>query len=142
MSVSGTFNAAVADVPARRGRKHRAPPFSLRLSEADRARLAVEAAGAPLGAYIKAKVLGNAVKVRVRRSGLSVQDRQALGKALALLGQSRIASNLNQLALAANTGSLDLDPETAALLTGALDDVRALRRLLLSALGLKADASP
>ncbi len=117
--------------------RRRPPPFSLRLSADERARLAVEAAGAPLGSYIKAKVLGGTIPVRMRRSGLAVEDRQALGKALALLGQSRQASNLNQLAHLAHIGALPVSLEIEAELAAALADIREIRRLLVSALGLK-----
>lgn len=78
--------------------KKRAAPFSIRLSYSDRARLAVEAAGAPLGAYIKAKILGETMPARYRRSGISVQDRATLAQLVAMLGRSGLFSNLNQLA--------------------------------------------
>jgi hypothetical protein len=66
----------------------RPPPFSLRLSEAERARLECDANGLPLGGYIKTRLFGEeAGAIRVRRAGLPVQDRAALGQALALLGQ-------------------------------------------------------
>jgi hypothetical protein len=117
--------------------KKRLPPFSIRLSLEERARLAVEAAGAPLGAYIKAKVLGTMPVERKRRKVLTIKDREALAQALALLGHSRLSSNLNQLAYAVNIGSLPVTPETEAELRAALADIRELRRLLLTALGFK-----
>ena len=116
----------------------RPAPFSLRLSEDERARLAGEAAGAPLGTYLKVKLLGD-TPVRTRRTGLAVEDRRALGQALGLLGRSRIANNLNQLAHAANVGALPVSPELEADLMATLADVREIRRLLLVALGLKLD---
>ncbi|MFT3809959.1 MAG: plasmid mobilization relaxosome protein MobC [Micropepsaceae bacterium] len=121
--------------PAPHGRAGR--PFSLRLSADERARLTREASGAPLGPYIRAKVLGDPPPVAARRSGLPVEDRKALAQVLALLGQSRIASNLNQLAHAAHIGALAIDPEIERDLTDAIAFVRELRRLLLAALGLK-----
>ncbi len=121
-------------------KKNRPAPFSIRLSEDERARLSLEAAGAPLGAYIKAKALG--VPLRSRRTGLAVEDRVALAKGLALLGRSRLANNLNQLAHAVNIGSLPVTPETEQELFGALSDVRELRRLFLTALGLKPEDTP
>jgi hypothetical protein len=146
MSLTGTFNPTTAHFPPPKpsgNRKAKRPaPFSLRLSAEERARLIAEAAGAPLGAYIKAKLLGSASPVRMRRTGLTVQDRQALAQALALLGQSRLSSNLNQLAHAANIGALPITPETESELTESIRDVRAIRRLLLFALGLKAEARP
>lgn len=94
----------------------------------------------PLGAYIKAKALGDK-PLRIRRTGLAVEDRRTLAKALALLGRSRLSSNLNQLAHAANIGSLPMTPETEAELLSALRDVREMRRLLMAALGLKPESS-
>ncbi|MCB1499014.1 MAG: hypothetical protein KDK07_04365 [Bauldia sp.] len=140
MSLSGTFNqtteiAAPPLTQARKPRK-RPSPFSIRLTEDERTRLVVEAAGAPLGAYIKAKVLG-APPLRMRRTGLAVEDRSALAQALALLGRSRLSSNLNQLAHAVNIGVLPVTPDTEAELLDALRDVRELRRLFMSALGIK-----
>lgn len=141
MSLSSAFNSQRlqedSESRAAKPRQKRAAPFSIRLSKDERARLAMEATGAPLGAYIKAKVLGDAAPLKVRRGGLAVQDREALAKGLALLGKSRLASNLNQLAWAVNIGSLPVTPETEAELFAAARDVRALRRLFLVALGLK-----
>lgn len=138
MSLTKTFQrAAAASAKPPAPRKKRLPPFSIRLSPEERARLAVEAAGAPLGAYIKAKVLGTPLPVRVRRTGLAVEDRTALAQALALLGRSRVANNLNQLAHLANVGALSMTPETEAELCGTLADVQHMRRLLMTALGLK-----
>lgn len=145
MSLKNVFqDVAPGPAPApspKKARKTRAAPFSLRLSDSERARLALEAAGAPLGAYIRAKVLGGTVPVRTRRSGLAVEDRRSLAEGLALLGRSRLASNLNQLAHAANIGALPLDPETLADLADAIDAVREVRRLLIAALGLKPEAA-
>jgi len=140
MSLSDAFNPTTlvhkTEKPAKQ-RSKKPAPFSLRLSKDERARLIAEAKGAPLGAYIKAKVLGKSLPLRLRRSGLAIEDRKALAQALALLGQSRLSSNLNQLAHAANIGTLPVDPDTMAELNAALADVRALRRLLMAALGLK-----
>jgi hypothetical protein len=120
----------------------RPPPFSLRLTDTERARLLDEAAGTPLGTYIKAKVLGGVPPVRMRRSGLPVADRQALARVLALLGRSRVPNNLNQLAHAANIGTLPLTPETVAELRECLRFVRDIRDLLLDALGLLPEDAP
>ena len=141
MSLTRPFNQQ-SDSTERteRGKRKRPSPFCIRLSENERARLASEARGIPLGAYIKAKALGDK-PLRMRRTGLAVEDRQALAKALALLGRSRLSSNLNQLAHAANIGSLPMTPETEAELVAALRDVREMRRLLMTALGLKPEPS-
>ena len=146
MSLSGAFAtlaAATPPVKPKRSKQDRPPsPFSLRLNAEERARLANEAAGAPLGTYIRSKLLGEPVPAGVRKSGVSIADRRALAQLIALLGRSRVFSNLNQLAHAANTGSLPVTPETEAALAHALADLHEIRALLLVSLGLKPEAQP
>lgn len=139
MELQAAFKS-VAQLPQTDVRRKRSAPFSLRLSPEERARLAIEAAGAPLSAYIKAKVLGSDASGPIRRSGRTVEDRQALAKALALLGKSHLSANLNQIARAVNMGTLPVTPETEQELYAALRDVRELRRLLIAGLGLKPEA--
>lgn len=111
------------------------PPFSLRLTYEERARLIAEASGRPLGAYIRECLLGDAAKPRQWYGNSPVKDYEALGRVLGALGQSRLAQNLNQLAKAVHTGSLPVTPETEADLQQACRDVAAMRAELLRALG-------
>jgi len=112
-------------------------PFSLRLTFEERAALEQEAGDEPLGAYIRKKLLGGKRKPRRRRSRTRkpLKDEKALGELLGKLGESRLASNVNQLAKAANSGSLPVTPDTEKALQNACDDVRAMRMLLMQALG-------
>ena len=139
MPITPEFNGSAS---AKSERRRRPAPFSIRLSEADRARLAMEAAGAPLGAYIKSKLLDGKAVERKRRKVLTIQDREALAQALALLGRSHLSSNINQIAQALNTGIWPVTPETEAELFGALQDVREMRRLFMTALGFKLEGQP
>lgn len=143
MSLGTSFNkpTAPAVVPLPKVRAKRPAPFSLRLSEAERNKLLAEAAGVPLGGYIKAKVLGTA-PLKSRRRGLAVEDRQALSHALALLGKSRLSQNLNQIAHAVNIGVLPMTPETEEDLRASLQAVQDMRTLLMRALGFAAEVSP
>lgn len=142
MPLSDDFSAVAAPPEnPKPGRKRRLPPFSLRLSEAERARLAADAAGAPLGAYVKLKLFDGMAVGRKRRKGIAVEDRQALAQALALLGRSRLSSNLSQLAQAASIGVLPVTPETETYLLETLEDVRDIRRLLLTGLGRESGGS-
>ena len=88
------------------------PPFSLRLTFEERAALEQAAAGMPLGAYIRSRLFDGDLPPRRTRGKFPVKDQQALGKVLGELGKSRFANNLNQLARAANTGSLPVTPDT------------------------------
>lgn len=117
-------------------RKPYDPPFCLRLSFEERARLEQLADGQPLGAYIRSRLLD----APPRRKSLSVNDKDALLRVLGQLGQSRLANNLNQLAKQANLGTLPITPDTEAALQQAADDVAAMRKLMIDALGL--DSGP
>jgi hypothetical protein len=117
-------------------------PFSLRLSPEERARLEREAAGLSLGAYIRSRLFGaDSPPPPKSRGKYPVKDHKALAQAIGLLGQSRIASNLNQLARAAHTGTLPVDGSMEVDLHEAVQAVADIRALLISALGLS-EAGP
>jgi hypothetical protein len=113
-----------------------AVPFSLRLTFEERAQIEKEAAGIPLGRYIRNKVLDGKARPRRTRGRFPVKDHEALGRGLGLLGGSRLASNLNQIARAVHTGSLPVTSETEAAIKIACRDVRQIRQDLLKALGI------
>lgn len=135
MSLGKKFTASAGAKTPKSPKRKRLPPLSVRLSEAERSRLREEAKGAPLSSYIKAKALGTP-PLRLRRSGLALADRQALGQVLALLGSSELLASLSQLSEAASIGALPLTPEIEADLFEAVEQVRDIRRLLIRALGM------
>lgn len=112
-------------------------PFSLRLTFEERAALEQSAGNRPLGAYIRSKLFDGTEAPRKRRSRTRKprKDEKALGELLGKLGESHLASNVNQLAKAANSGSLPVTPDTEKALHNACDDVRTMRILLMKALG-------
>lgn len=114
------------------------PPFSLRLTFAERAKLERDAAGMSQGAYIRSRLLDPETVAPRKRGKFPVKDHQALAQLLGLLGQSRLANNVNQLAKAANTGSLPVTPDTEAALLTAVAEVSHMRQLLIQALDLDA----
>jgi hypothetical protein len=117
-------------------------PLSIRFSDSEKALLAEKAGGLPLGTFIRAAVLGEGVKPRLTRQRHPVRNGEQLGSLLGLLGQSRMANNLNQLAKAANSGSLPVTVETEAELKQACAYVAEMRQLLLLALGIEASGDP
>lgn len=117
-------------------------PFSVRLTAEERARVEQKAGDMPLSTYLRSLALNEDAAYRRTRGKRPVKDHQALAKVLAALGASRIASNLNQLAKAANSGSLPITPETEAMLREACAATLAMRRALIQALGLHGDDSP
>ncbi|MEL6297324.1 MAG: hypothetical protein AAFQ45_02020 [Pseudomonadota bacterium] len=123
--------------------KKQTKPFSLRLTFDERAELDKAAAGMPVGEYIRERLFDGAEAPRRTRGKFPVQDHKELAQVLALLGQSRRASNMNQLAKAANSGSLPVTPDVEAELKRACEEIREIRAHLLKALGLQtASASP
>jgi hypothetical protein len=120
-----------------RVRKKREAPFSLRLSFEERSRLKAAAGDMPVAAYIKSLLFADDAPVVRRRTRAPVKDARALAELLACLGASRIPNNLNQLARAANSGSLIFDWDTKARIAAACEDIRAMRQLLMEGLGMK-----
>lgn len=114
------------------------PRVTLRLSPDDHERLKELAGSMAMSTYIRANALGLDLPRRRPRSSASVVDKQAIAQILGLLGQSRIANNLNQLAYHANVGSLVMEEETVAQILEAHEHIVFLRKALIKALGLKA----
>ncbi|MDZ4364894.1 hypothetical protein [Brevundimonas sp.] len=117
----------------------RPAPFSLRLTFEQRARLERDAGDSSLGAYIQSRLFDEDNPPPRRRGKRPVKDYQALAQVLGLLGQSRLSSNLNQLARAANTGSLAVTPDTEAALWVAVAEIQEIRRILIEALHLEVE---
>jgi hypothetical protein len=114
-------------------------PVSLRMTFEQKAQLERDAAGMSVAAYIRWRLFDPDSPAPRTRGKFPVKDHQALTKLLGLLGQSRIANNLNQLAKAANSGGLPLSPDTERALTEAATDIAEMRRLLLGALNMEPD---
>lgn len=141
-SIRDPFRMAGTETVSKRGRKRPVPPFSLRLSAEERARLEQAAAGMPLGAYIRAKLLGGDLTPRRTRGAAPVKDHAALAQLLGMLGNMRLASNLNQLARSANIGTLPLTPDVEEDLARACAAVIAMKAELMRALGYPAEGAP
>lgn len=98
-----------------------------------------DAEGITVSALFRQAALGEKEVRRKRKVRRPVKDKKELARLFALLGQSRLASNLNQLARAANSGSLIVTPDVKAEIDQACKDVHFIRKTLLKAMGLYAD---
>ena len=114
------------------------PPFSIQFTFEERAALDRAAAGQPLAVYVRSRLFDDSLPPRRTRGKHPVKDHIALAEVLSQLGQARIANNLNQLARAANSGSLPVTPETEKALADACADIRWMRDRLMAGLGLPA----
>jgi len=118
--------------------KKYAPPFSMRLTLAERARLDNEAGQLPIGEYVRMQLFDKPdARQRVYRR--PVQDAEALVEVLAALGNSRMAGNLYQIVRAVHAGELAVTAEQQKDLEEALVNVREMRQWLMAALGLQAE---
>lgn len=118
------------------------PPFSIRFTFEERARLDADRGSRALSTHIREKLFGDGATLRKRPGNSPIGDAEALGRVLGALGASRLSSNLNQLAKAVNTGSLPVSPEVEAELMEACHEVQELRADLLRALGKMPRSEP
>lgn len=124
---------------ASKGLKKRKPatsPFSMRLTAEEREFLEIHAKDTPWAAYIRECVFGKAARKRRPQRRPSV-DEKKIAAVISALGESRLASNLNQLAKSSNMGTLDVSNDTEQQLQEAAMAVLAMREALFTALGLK-----
>jgi hypothetical protein len=126
------FSAAASPYPRNR---NGVIPFSLRLTVEERKRLDELAGNQPLGSYIRNRLLGEQTEKR-RKIKKPTPDIALLALVLGEFGRSRLASNINQLAKAANIGTLDVTPETEREIVQACAEIQAIRVLLITALGV------
>lgn len=111
-------------------------PVSVRFTPEERELLEKAAKGRSLSSFIRDQVLAENATRRKIRNLMPVEDEQELARVLGLLGQSRIANNLNQLAKDANCGVLVMEPETRKQIEEAYAHVKSMRDSLVRALGL------
>ena len=142
-TLAHNFNK-VADRPTTRGvdDPYFPPPFSIRFTFAERARLDDERGRKTLAAHIRERLFGKDVGPRRKPGNSPIKDAAALGRVLGALGASRLSSNLNQLAKAVHMGSLPVTPETEAELVEACREIQEIRADLLRAFGKMAGPSP
>lgn len=133
--------AKSADPASVQGKEKYPRPFSLRLSFQERAKLEELAGDMSVGAYIRSQLFNSSTIPKGTRGQYPVKDQEALGKVLSSLGKSRLASNLNQLARASNSGSLPVTPETEKAIITACREIRWIRHALVTALGLRPEKS-
>lgn len=144
MTLQETFGQAAAGTApeSQKTRKpHKLKPFSIRFSREERAYLEERAGKQPLGAYIRDQLLGEKAQKRRKSRKPALEDGQ-YAALLAALGESRLSSNLNQLAHHANTGTLDVTENTERQLQDAYEAILAMRAALFTALGFKSGGNP
>lgn len=115
-------------------RKKHAPPLSVRMTLAQKARLKqrADAAGRTMGSFVRKLVFDEAIpeiKERTPRGDMTL-----IGQLLGKIGASRIPNNLNQLAKAMHSGSLPVTPEVLQSVDAACKEIHEMNQLLHKAL--------
>jgi hypothetical protein len=110
------------------------PPFSLRLTAEERAKLDASAGDMPLGAYIRSRLLDTSSPHRRKMRRPDV-DRSLLKKLMLELGRQRFSSNLNRIMKAIETGDLETDDKLEMQLRSLRSDLQQLRRHIRKAMG-------
>lgn len=97
----------------------------------------------PMAVFLRSLIFDEALLSKRRKSRKSpIKDHQVLASLQGELGQSRIANNINQLAKSANSGSLEVSPDTEKALQNACSDVRWIRYMVMKALGVEPGDEP
>lgn len=126
--------------PARKRAKKHPAPYSIRFDDEERARLNKDAKGKSWAAYIRSVLFPDVDQPQQRQTRKTRQpaiNQQLAAQILGLLGQSRLSSNLNQIAKGANRGTLPVTPELKEELRQACADICEMRRALILVLGIK-----
>ena len=142
-SLVKTF-ADAAGAPERRSKRKAPPPFSIRFTDEERARLNRAAGKLSLSAYIRQRLFGEAAAARKpgyrRKQRRPAMDQQTLARLLAALGHSELARSMIALAMAAQSGALPVAPDLSQKLDAACDDIRDMRTALIVALNIKPES--
>ena len=131
--------ASSADNDTRKpGRRKRMAPLSIRLSPEERARLEVMAGNQPIGRFVKGRLFAaNDNNPAKARKHSAVQDQQSLARILGMLARMEVFHTLK--ALLSEASRTPLKPETEYALREACRDIAEIRRMLIKALGIKAE---
>ena len=118
-------------------------PYSIRFTAEERAFLDQMAGDIPLADFLRSLIFDeDRLSKRRRRRKSPIKDAQLLSQVLAELGKSRLSSNVNQLAKQANSGSLEVSPDTEKALQEACSDIKWIRFMLMEALGIQPGEDP
>lgn len=131
------FGTASIVRPARKPKKKRPSPLSVRLSDDEWAQLREWAGRTPLSTFAKLCIF-EGKKPRKARSRTNVEEFDALARVLAALGRTDAFRNLDKLVRMAEEGALDLSDENVQIILAACACISAMRDDLMCALGLKA----
>lgn len=134
--IKDTFSKA-ATCPPEQAKTVYPKPVSVRFTDEERDELERKAGNLTLSAYIRSQCVGDIAAPHRIKGKRPVKDQEALGRVLGALGKSHLSNNMNQLAKAANNGTLGLQEDTESAILKAAYDIAYIRMTLVKALGLQ-----
>ncbi len=111
-------------------------PLCVRMSLEERAWLEHNAGSMTISAFIRWLIFGDDATPRKRRVKRPIKDYVALAQLFALIKQTQIWNNLNQVAKGINSNTWVVTPETEKSLQEACKAIIEIREILIKALGL------
>lgn len=124
-------------VSGRKTTEHACHHIGFRVTATEKQELLRLSGRKPLSRFIRDALL-DGMQRRRKAYRKPKRDDVLLCKVLAALGHTRLSSNLNQIAKAANRGALPVTEELSEDLQSACLDIRAMRMTLMMALGFQA----
>lgn len=143
MTISPPKSAFTYAAKYKKPKSKRPAPFSIRFSDEERAELNSKRGVLSLAAYIRLRLFTDEAEQPAKRKKLTRKHYKpsvevaVLSQMLGALGESRLPSNLNQIAKAANLGALPVTPELEQELFEACAHIKAMRHDLIGAIGVK-----
>ena len=127
MSAASSFKRAARHKPG--------SPFSIRLSEAERAELERRAGSRSLGDYIREQLFGD--KARVSKRLTPRETDVVYAQALSNMGQSEIPASLRSMAASARIGALPVTPDLIETIETTCRKIQTACDGLIAQLGIK-----
>ncbi len=112
------------------------PPYTIRFTWEQREELNRLTEGEPWAPFIKQVVFSKEFLPPTPKV-TPIQDKKLLARLLGTIGKSRIAANINQLAKAANSGSLPVSEDVSKSIMEACQAIFWIRDTLINAMGMK-----
>ena len=112
--LSDLFNrssAANRSKQAKKPKRKRPSPISVRVTDAERAELERRSAGMSLSGFMKECALGKAATPRRTRGKFPVKDHRALARVLRALGSAPLANRFHRILLAIEEGRMVVDDD-------------------------------
>ena len=138
-SLTYSFHSASAGIKPSKPKKKRRSPLSVRLSPEQRKQLERDAVGMSLNAYVLSRLFDDGGGMASKRRREPSNRDKAIARALRRLSHAGLAAYLASQIVAKDEGRIRLSKQEEDDLRHAYREIHAIRRDLMTGLGLLAD---